>query len=96
MTGLAYLRGDDVHVDREQTSFLNRGEYRVDDGLAIPVGNRGHCVLHNVGALLVILLKAVRIQRRLVMIARPDVVDPSLALEQQLVDIGRRPTDVSI
>ena len=37
-----------------------------------------------------------RVQRRLVVVAAPDVVDPALAFDQELVDVGRGPADVRV
>ena len=36
------------------------------------------------------------VQRRLVVVARPDVVDAAAAFDEELVDIGRRSPDVGI
>ena len=92
----ADLRRDDVDVDREEAAGLDG----VDDGLhhrrPIAIGHGVHRVLHDVGALLVDHVELVGVQRGLVVIARPDVVDAALSLDQELVDIGRRPSDMGI
>ena len=64
--------------------------------LTIAVGHRQHRVLHDVGALLVGLLELEGVERRLVVVAGPDVVDAALAVDQQLVDIGGRPADMGV
>ena len=64
--------------------------------VAVAVGDARHGVLHHVGALLVDALELEGVQRRLVVVAGPDVVDAALALDQQLVDIGRRPADMGV
>ena len=64
---------------------------RVDHGLPVAVGDRGHRVLHQVGPLLVRLLELVGVERGLVVIAAPDMVNAALAADEKLVDIGRGP-----
>ena len=96
MAGLADLGRHDVDVDGEQAALLDRVHDRLDHARPIAIGHRRHGVLHHVGALLVGLLELERVQRRLVMVAAPDVVDAALALDQQLVDVGGRPPDMGI
>ena len=96
MAGLADLGRDDIDVDGEQTALLDRAENRVDHRLAVAIGNRRHRVLHDVGSLLVVLLELVGVQRGLVVVARPDVMDAAFAFQQQLVDIRRGPADMGV
>ena len=56
----------------------------------------GHGVLHQVGPLLVGLLELQGVQRRLVVVAAPDVVHAALAVDQELVDVGRGPADMRV
>ena len=56
----------------------------------------GHGVLHHVGALLVGLLELQGVQRRLVVVAAPDVVHAALAADQELVDVGRGLADMGV
>ena len=91
VAGLADLGRHDVHVDREQAALADSGEDRIDHGFLVAVGDRGHRVLHEVGPLLVGLFELVGVQRGLVVITGPDVMDAALSVDQQLVDIGRWP-----
>ena len=76
--------------------FLIAATMAFDHRLAVAVGHRRHGVLHQVGALLVGLLELEGVERGLVVVAGPDVVHAALALDQKLVDIGRRPSDMGI
>ena len=91
MARLADLGRHDVDVDREEAAFVNRSENSVDCGFPVTVRNRGHRVLHQVRALLIRLLELVGVERRLVVVAVPDVVDAAPSLDEKFVDIGRRP-----
>src|SRR5262249_8507693 len=96
MARLADLCRNDVHIDSKQAAFL----YRVHDGLhhlwPVAIGHRRHGILHQICAFLVGFLELECIQRRLVMITSPDVVDPAFALDEQLVHIGSRTPDKGI
>ena len=92
----ADLGRHDVDIDREQAALLDRADDGIDHRRAVAVGHRVHGVLHHVGALLVDLLELEGVERGLVVIAAPDVVDAALALDQQLVDIGGRPADMGV
>ena len=93
---LADLGRDDVDVDREQAALLDGGDDGRHECRLVARRHRVHRILHDVGALLVDLLELVGVERGLVVIARPDVVDASPALDQQLVDVGSRLADMRI
>ena len=96
VAGLADLARHDVDVDREQAAGPDRPHDRLDHGRPIAGRDRAHRVLHQVGALLVDALELERVERGLVVVAGPDVVDAALALDQQLVDVGRGPADEAV
>ncbi len=96
MAGLADLGRHDVDVDGEQAALLDGGDDGRHQCRPVTGRHRVHGILHDVGALLVDLLELVGVERGLVVIARPDVVDASATLDQQLVDIGRGPADVRV
>ncbi len=64
--------------------------------VAVAIRHGVHRILHDVGALLVDHVELVGVQRGLVVIAGPDVMNAALALDQQLVDIGGGPADMGI
>ena len=96
VTGLADLGRHDVDVDGEQTALLDGVHDRLDHGVAVAVGRRHHGVLHHVGALLVVLLELEGVERRLVVVACPDVMHAALAFHQELVDVGGRTADMRV
>ena len=58
--------------------------------VAVAGGHGIHGGLHQIGAPLVDALELGRVQRRLEVIAAPDVMNAAFAADQQLIDIGRR------
>lgn len=76
--------------------LLDRLDDGVDQRRTVTKRDRVHGLLHQISALLVGSLELVGIERRLVVVAAPDVVHPSPALDQQLVDIGRRPPHMGV
>ena len=92
MRRLADLRGHDVDVDAEKATLPDCAHDGVDLCLPVAIGNAGHGVLHHIGALLVGRLELERVQCGLVMVASPDVMDATLATDQELIDIRRRPS----
>ena len=74
MAGLPDLCRNDVDINREQATFLNRGHDGFRHGVAITVRHRRHRVFHQIGALLVGLLEPKRVERGLVVVAAPDVM----------------------
>ncbi len=96
MRSLADLRRHDVDVDREQSSLPDRYHDGVDHGLAVAPWHRVHGILHHVRAALVDLLELEGIQRCLVVITCPDVMDAAATFDQEFVDIGSRTPNVSI
>jgi hypothetical protein len=84
------------NIDGKQAAFLYRFHDRFDRLREVAIGHRRHGVFHQIGASLVRFLELERIQRRLVMIAPPDVVDAAFALDQQLVHIGSGTPDKRI
>ena len=64
--------------------------------VAVAIRHRKHGVLYEIGALLVSLLELEGVERRLVVIAAPDVMHAALAANKELVDISRGSADVRI
>ena len=87
MARLTDLRRNDVDVDREQTALLDSVHDGRDHRGPVTPRHCGHGVLHHVGALLVGLLELQGVQRRLVVIAGPDVMHAAFTADQQLVDV---------
>ena len=90
------LGRDDVDVDGEQPALADRVHDRRDHPGTVAPRHGGHGVLHHVGPLLVGLLELQGVQRRLVVVAAPDVVHAALAVDQELVDVGRGPADMGV
>jgi hypothetical protein len=68
----------------------------IDQFLAGRPGARVHRLLHHVGAAVVFALEDAGVERGLVVVVGPDVMDLALARDQQLVDIGRGTADMRI
>ena len=96
MRGLANAGRHDVDVDDEEPARVDRADDGFDQRLAVTVGDGVHRVLHPVGTLLVDALELHRVQRRLVVVAGPDVVDCALAVDEELVDVRRGPADMTV
>ncbi len=93
---LADLGGHDVDIDREQAPGLDGRHDGVDHLLAGRARAGVHRFLHHVGAAVVDALELGGVQRRLVVVVRPDVVDLAVAADQEVVDVGRRAPDMGV
>ena len=89
--GLADLGRDDVDVDGEQAALFDCCHDGLHHRVAIAIGDGQHGVLHHVGALLVGLLELEGVERGLVVVAAPDVMDAAFAADQHLIDVEGRP-----
>ena len=81
MAGLSDLCRHDVDIDRKETSLLDCAHDGVHHRVTVPIGHRQHGVLHEISPLLVGLLELEGVERRLVVIAAPDVVHAALAAQ---------------
>ena len=90
VAGLTDLRRNNVHIDGEQSASADGSNYCIDEGLAISVRNSRHRILHHIGSLLVGSLEVQRVERGLIVVAGPDVVDAALSFDEKLVDIRGR------
>src|SRR5258706_1113548 len=96
VTRCADFRRNDINVYGEKTALLDGGDNRCHHRVPVAIRYGVHRVFHDVGSLLVDALEFHRIQRRLVVIAAPNVMDRALALNEELVDIGSRPADMGV
>lgn len=93
---LSDLGRDDVDVDGEQATLGNRVRDGLDHRRTVAPGDRRHRVLHQIGASLVGVLELQGVQRGLVVVASPNVMHAAVPLDQELVDIGSRTSDMRV
>ena len=92
---LADLTVDDVHIHHEEATGIDRRHNCIDH--LFPGSARGHVdrILDHVGPALVHALVFGCVQRRLVVVASPDVVHAAQTPDQELVDIFRRSSNMA-
>src|SRR3954454_16769701 len=96
MTRLTNLGGNDVDVYGEQAALLYRVRNGRNHGRSVTPWNAGHGISHHVSAFFIGLFELEGVQRRLVVIAAPDVMHATFAADQKLVNIGAGfPTNAS-
>ena len=75
MCGLTDLAVDDVDIDREDTPRVDRADDRIDQLLARRTGAGVHGFLHHVGPTVIDALELGRVERGLVVVIGPNVMD---------------------
>ena len=96
MAGLPGLCRHNIDINGEQATFLDGRHDGFRHAVAVTIRHRRHCVLHQIGAFLVGLFELQRIERGLIVVATPDVVDAAFSANQELVDISRGTPHMSV